>query len=191
MTNQNPVIERQIRPDEAMQELGIKSDAYYSRMKFLDQRAAKDKDGKAYISQGQFDQLMALGQHIEATGKMEGFIVSNAVGSSLVTQDESGLMNEAVVGEVEESARMDEGQQEQLIRMAAELKTQRLITIPRIVEAIANQMSEEELPEDLRAVVNQSREAVSSPKVQPAQMAANILNQWRSQQSGNTQQAVA
>lgn len=191
MTNQNPVIERQIRPDEAMQELSIKSDAYYSRMKFLDQRASKDKDGKAYISQVQFDQLVALGQHIEATGKMEGFIVSNSMGCSLATQDESGLMDEAVVGEVEEDARIDESQQEQLIRMAAELKTQRLITIPRIVEAIANQMSEEELPEDLRAVVNQSREAVSSPKVQPAQMAANILNQWRNQQSGNTQPAVA
>jgi hypothetical protein len=52
-------------------------------------------------------------------------------------------------------------------------------------------MSEDELPEDLRAMVNQSREAVSAPKVQPAQMAANILNQWRSQQSGNIQQAVA
>jgi hypothetical protein len=182
-----------VRPDEVMKEFDIKKDAYYDRIKFLGIKAAKDNSGKAYLSQEQFDLMRSLDSHIKATGTMDGFILGAVEGTAggLAIADESGLSGAASPATEPGTGAESVGVDEQLIRMAAEVKAQRLIMTPRIVEAIANQMSEDELPDDLKVMVNQSREAISAPKIQPAQVAANILSQWRNQQSGVQQVAIA
>ena len=63
MTDQNSEIDYQIRPDDLMEELGIKKDAYYAYIKFLDIKIEK-ADGKAYLSQEQADLMRSLRSHV-------------------------------------------------------------------------------------------------------------------------------
>jgi hypothetical protein len=180
------------RPEQVMELLGIKQQAYYNRINFLNIEVAKDNSRKAFLTQAQFELMKKLDQHIKASGTMDGFILGAVEGAAggLAIADESGLSGAASPATETGTGAESVGVDEQLIRMAAEVKAQRLIMTPRIVEAIANQMSEDELPEDLKVMVHQSREAISAPKIQPAQVATNILSQWRSQRSGNVQEVA-
>lgn len=184
-----------LHPEQVMDLLGIKKQAYYDRTKFLGVKAAKDNQGKAYLTQMQFELMQRLDQHIKESGTMDGFIVGRVEpegsesGELALAQPSAGLANESseLAGEmppVQPTEEFQPGIDEQLIRMAAELKTQQLIATPEIVRAIATQMTEEDLPDDLRSVVQNARESVA-PKFQPAQVASQMLNQWRSRQSGN------
>ncbi|MEY4518856.1 MAG: hypothetical protein RLZZ499_1455, partial [Cyanobacteriota bacterium] len=52
------------------------------------------------------------------------------------------------------------------------------------IRAIADRMSEDDLPEDLKQKVEAVREAVN-PKWTPADLADSILSQYRSSRSGS------
>jgi hypothetical protein len=178
-----------VRPDEVMKEFDIKKDAYYDRIKFLGIKAAKDNSGKAYLTQEQFDLMQRLDQHIKIAGAMDGFILGAAVeeGGDLAIAGEAGLMGEEPP--MRQTEEVQPGIDEQVIRLAAELKTQQLVMTPEIIRAIANQMTEDDLPEDLRAMVQGSREAIA-PKVQPSMVAAQMLNQWREQRHATQELAT-
>lgn len=180
MTDPNSTVERQIRPDEAMELLGVKKDAYYARLKFLGIKTEKDKDGKAYLSQAQFDQLVELGSWIEKTGKMEGFSNNN---SALVTTSESGSLLDVEQSAGEEGDRYAD-QMDDLIRAAAELKAHQIVMPDLVVRELAGRMDYSDLPADLKAKVDAVKEG-SRPNFQPAAIAANLLDQWRSKQAQN------
>jgi hypothetical protein len=69
-----------------------------------------------------------------------------------------------------------------LLRGAAQLKARELATPNLIMRELANRMSEEDLPEDLKEKVAIASE-VANPKWTPGQLADSILSQYRSQKS--------
>jgi hypothetical protein len=181
MSDQNSAVERQIRPDEAMELLGIKKDAYYDRLKFLGIKTAKDQDGKAYLLPEQFEALEKLGSWISETGKMEGFVNS---GSTLATAQDGGLLDAERPIEPESDPYAD--QMDELIRAAAEMKAHQIVLPDMVIRELAGRMSFEDLPQDLKDKVTTYR-ASSRPNFQPATIANNLLDQWRKKQT----QAVA
>ena len=175
MTDQNSEIDYQIRPDDLMEELGIKKDAYYAYIKFLDIKIEK-ADGKAYLSQEQADLMRSLRSHVLETGKMEGFANSN--GGELATVESANLTEQTIQTQEIPIGQSDD-ELNQLIRAAAELKGQRLVTPQMVISALADRMTYEDLPDDVRAKVDAVKES-TSPKP-PSQLAEQILNRWRNQ----------
>jgi hypothetical protein len=175
---------RPIRPDEAMEQLGVKKDAFYDRLKYLGIKLAKDDDNKTFLTQAQFDQLEALGKHIKETGKMEGFLDSN---SALAVKQDSGLAETAVeFGEIP----IDEPL-EDLMQQAGQMAAFRLTAPLQVVKAIADQMTYEDLPQNWKQTVDQAREsATQPPKFQAQSIASDLLSQWRQQQAEATEAAV-
>ena len=183
MTDQNSAIEHQIRPDEAMELLGVKKDAYYDRLKFLGIKTQKDKEGKAYLAKTQFDQLVDLGSWIEQTGKMEGFTHLNSV---LAPAQGGGLRD----GEMPIAPETDPyaGQMDELIRAAAELKAHQIVMPDMVIRELAGRMNYSDLPQDLQAKVDAVKEG-SRPNFQPGTIATNLLDQWRNKKTQVTQPA--
>ena len=66
-----------------------------------------------------------------------------------------------------------------LFRGAAQLKARELATPNLLMREIANRMSEDDLPEDLKEKVAIARE-VANPKWTPAEIATQLLAQHRS-----------
>jgi hypothetical protein len=176
---------RPIRPDEAMDLLGVKKDGFYARLKHLGIKLDKDDDGKTYLSQDQFDQLEALGEHIKTTGKMEGFLDSN---SALVFNQDGALAGNAVeFGEIPmtsgRSVTIDQPLDE-LMQQAGRLAARRITAPLHVVHAIADQMTYEDLPDNLRQEVDAVRQQVANPpKFQAQPIADDLLSQWREQRS--------
>lgn len=171
--NPNSVVESQVRPDELMAEFGIRKDTYYDDLKFLGIKAEKDGDGKAYLSEAQASRVRALRAHVVEAGKRDGFMDSALV--EMPDADVSGVDSGAMVNGAESPS---QGDASGLIRAAAELKAQQMI-MPELVKLeLAKSMSFEDFPEDLQQKVASVREA-ANPKSQAAQIADQVLNQWR------------
>jgi hypothetical protein len=177
MDAQNSVVERQIRPEELMEELGIKKDAYYAYLKYLGIKAEKDLEGKAYLTDEQANAIRALRSHVQNTGKMEGFLNQNG---ELTIAGEHSLLDAAEPVQTQDNP-MDE-QFEELIRAAAELKGQQLVLPELVIRELASRMTYDDLPEDIQVKVATVRQS-ASPKYQPAQLANDLLSQWRTRRS--------
>jgi hypothetical protein len=182
----HPEIEviRPIRPDEAMEQLGVKKDGFYARLKYLGIKLAKDDENKTFLSQAEFDQLEALGEHIKETGKMEGFLDSN---SALMIKPDGGLAGlEIEFGEIPIEEPLED-----LMQQAGQIAAYRLTAPLQVVKAIADQMTYDDLPSNLKAAVDQAREsATNPPKFQAQSIASDLLNQWREQQAEAQEAAV-
>lgn len=174
MSDQNSVIEHQIRPSDLIAELGIQKDAYYAYLKYLNLRAEKDSEGKAYLSEEQANAIRLLRSHVKETGKMEGFLDRNG---QLAIAQEASL--DGAQPETQAQTNPMGDQLDELIRAAAELKGQQLVMPQMVINELASRMTYEDLPEDVRAKVDQVRES-ASPKYQPAHLADQLLTQWRS-----------
>jgi hypothetical protein len=69
-----------------------------------------------------------------------------------------------------------------LMRGAAQLKARELATPSLLIRELANRMSEDDLPDDLKEKVAIARE-VANPKWTPAEIAQQLLAQHRSQRA--------
>ncbi len=76
---QNSDIFSKISILELQKKYGIRRDSLYSRMRYLQITTYKVK-GKAYLDAGQVTQMDALHDHIQTTGKMEGFPIPESSG---------------------------------------------------------------------------------------------------------------
>jgi hypothetical protein len=176
MTEPQVTVIRPIRPDEAMEQLGVKKDGFYARLKHLSIKLDKDDEGKTFLSQEQFDRLAALGEHIKVTGKMEGFLDSN---SALAVKQDNGLSES---GPANQEIPIDEPL-EDLIQAAGRLAAHRLTAPIHVIHAIADQMTYDDLPDNLKTQVDQARDSVNqTPKFQAQSIASDLLTQWREQQ---------
>lgn len=175
---------RPIRPDEAMDQLGVKKDAFYDRLKYLGIRLDKDDDGKTFLTPEQFGQMESLGQHIRETGKKEGFLDGN---SALAVNRDAGLAGVRVeVGEIPIEEPLED-----LMQQAGQLAAYRLTAPIQVVKAIADQMTYEDLPQNLKVAVDEARASVNQPpKFQAQSIASDLLSQWRQQQAEATEAAV-
>ncbi|MBN8561089.1 MAG: hypothetical protein J0L70_11230 [Leptolyngbya sp. UWPOB_LEPTO1] len=179
--DQNSTTEMQYRPDEVQREFDIKSAQYYERLKFLGIKAHKDEKGKAYLDQSQFDRMKRLDQHIRETGEMDGFIDSEGgelapVNSANLAAVEGSDLAEPIAA-VEEPT-IENGLGKQIFRAAAELKASELAMIPQVVREVANRMTKDDLPEDLKAKVERTEEA-TRPNFHPSAIADKLLDQMR------------
>jgi hypothetical protein len=184
VVHQTPETATYFRPEDIQEMFGIKKVAYYNRLKYLGIEANKDEQGKPYLDSEQVKLLQALHEHINETGKMEGFI-NNAIvkvdDSAAIASTNNNSEENIYVKPAEPTEQFDLNL---LMRDAAELKA-REIAMPALVKrAIADKMTEEDLPEDLQEKVNLAREA-ANPKYTPASVADDLLNQWRSNRGGN------
>ena len=175
------------RPEDIQEMFGIKQRAYYNRIKYLGIEAHKDSLGKPYLDSEQVQLLQALHEHINETGKMEGFNIGALVkvtDSNLAQSTKNNLPEKTEEIYVEPASPTAQFDLNQLMRSAAELKA-REIAMPALVKrAIADKMTEQDLPEDLQEKVNLAREA-ADPKFTPVSVADALLNQWRSNRGGN------
>lgn len=200
MTKPNSTGNTKHRPESLIEKYGIKSSAYYSRIKFLNIKAQKDEDGKAYLTDEQVEMMDALHEHVQSTGKMQGFTFNSdgneeaeeAVASSTNNVDETaGKMTVSGKGELSQTTpdsvieqEIPETQpdfsqgMESLIRQAAEIKAQGLAMPDLVALQLAQQMSFDDLPSDLKDKVTAVKEA-ASPKMQPANIASQLLAQHR------------
>ena len=180
---QNSAPSDPLRPEELMEELGIKKDAYYKDVNYLGIEVQKDSEGRAYLTQEQANQIRALRSYVEQKGKRNRFEYS-----ALVKADNNNLtastkenQPDIYVKPSEPTAQFDLNK---LMREAAELKARELAMPHLVKKAVADRMSEEDLPEDLKEKVAAVRDA-ANPKYTPAEVASNLLEQWRSSLGGN------
>jgi len=84
MAEQNSVT----RPEELMQELGIKKDTYYGDANYLKMKAAKDENGKSYLTNEQAELIRQLRSYVTQAGKREGFAnhINHEIKADLVHQ---------------------------------------------------------------------------------------------------------
>ena len=201
MSDQNSRQPHRIRPDDLMQELGIKKDTYYADLNYLEMKASKDENGKAYLTNEQANLVRELRSHVSQTGKREGFVSSSTddINGDLVhhqsRQEIAAFSEEAEEVDPSTTLRVNleipqaeqqgyEENLEKLIYEAAQLKMQNL-SAPHLVKLhLAQQMSEEDLPPEMREKVQQVRDA-ANPKFQPSSVANNLLQQWRNR-GGNS-----
>ena len=178
MSDRNSVVVPQIRPEQAMEQLGLKRDAYYSDLKFLGIKAQKDSNGKSFLEEHEFQLLVALRKHVEATGKRDGFQVPGEL-ATMAAGDMANQQPEPIPTEVPQSEQFD---MSDIIAEADVLAGNRMTMREQIVNAIANQMTFEDLSPTTQAKVQSVRAAVD-PKIQPQKIAEAMLSQWRQQRA--------
>ncbi|KAM3112749.1 hypothetical protein [Phormidesmis sp. 146-33] len=176
--DRNSATEMQYRPEEVQRELDIKSTQYYERIKFLGIKACKDKTGKVYLDNSQFQKMKRLDFHIREAGTMEGFVDSES--GELATVDQSNSLDPATQPVQEVPIAEDETQLNELFRAASEIAAQRLAMPQMIVGELSKRIGYEDLPADLKEKVDQVREN-AIPKQNPAQIADQLLSRYRSQ----------
>jgi hypothetical protein len=182
--NQNSVPEKTIRPEDLMKEFNIKKDTYYDDVKYLNLEIEKNSENKPYLTFEQAEQIRALRFYVKNTGKREGFSNNSIVkvdDSNLTTSTNNNSEEDIYIEPSEPTAQLDI---DRIIRKASELKARELATPDLAIRAIADRMTEDDLPEDLKEKVEAVREAVS-PKWTPADLADKILATYRSSRSGN------
>lgn len=179
MSDQNSSADNIVRPEDLMAELDLKKSTYYDDLNYLNIKADKDENQRAYLTNDQANQVRALRSHVIKNGKRDGFVYGGLTVSNnnqLVTNPDP----DSIYIEAEEpTSNIDINA---LFRGAAQLKARELATPNLIMRELANRMTEDDLPEDLKEKVAIARE-VANPKWTPGQLADNLLSQYRSQRS--------
>ena len=168
-----------IRPEELMEELGIKKSKYYQVLKELGIKAEKDLSGKTYLTESQAEQVknyLLNNMQEEENQDLNNNSIVKIDDSNLATSTNTNAEENIYVEPEDPTANFD---LDKILRKAAQLKARELATPDLAIRAIADRMSEDDLPEDLKQKVFAVREAVN-PKWTPAELADRILAQYRS-----------
>ncbi|MGB5711202.1 MAG: hypothetical protein WBM44_09875, partial [Waterburya sp.] len=179
MIDQNSAPDNVVRPDDLMAELELKKTAYYDDLKYLGITASKDENKKAYLTFEQAEQVRSLRSYVIENGKRDGFecaALTVSTNNEIATNpEETNIYVEAE----EPESNLDINV---LLQSAANLKARELATPDLLIRGLANQMTEEDLPPDLKEKLAAVREAVN-PKWTPADLASKILAQHRQQKA--------
>jgi hypothetical protein len=164
-------------PEEACEALGIKKSPYYERLRFLGIKANKDAEG-TYLNAEQMKLMEELDKHIRETGKMEGF----SGGGQLALVENSGATSALEIPLEPDFGDGDDGELDQIMWEAAELKKQQLAKAALIRLHLAHQMTEDDLPDEMKEELAAVREAANpaSPKQNAAAIANKLLERYRS-----------
>jgi hypothetical protein len=176
--------------EDVCERLEIAKDTYYKRIKFLGLQHRRDKQNRTYLDDAQFQLMLDLDSHITNTGKMEGFSIARIEDSVTLNEGSGALVNangkvtihggrslsqDIYVEPAEPTAGMDI---DRLLREAAELKAREMAMPALVKRALADKMTEDDLPEDLKEKVGLARDA-ANPKFTPASVAEALLSQYR------------
>lgn len=188
MTERNSTVEHQLRPDELMAELSIGKQTYYNYLKHLGLKAGKDSKGKAYLSQGQAKLIRDLRAHVVGGGKIETFTSNEetpkqeAAALAVADMGELGQLKGQAEAEAE-AIRVDVSQGLDMValhREASKIAAQRMTAGQKLMLAMAEQMTYEDLHPEAQAEVDQVRSA-ASPKFNAKELASDLLSQFRQQ----------
>ena len=166
-----------IYTESVLAELQVGKDTYYAYIKFLGITTQKDADRKAYITQEDLYLLQALRSHVADNGTRQGF--KHPQNGDLIVRESNQIATQenAIEYPQPEEPIADDDMAEQLFRAGAELKAKETALPHLVVRAVADQMGEEQLPEDLKDKVNNAREA-ANPKWNPGDLASNLINRY-------------
>ena len=178
---QNSAPNNCIRPDELMSELGIKKDAYYKDLSYLEIKPDKDSEGKSYLTIEQANEIRGLRNHVKITGSRKNYQSSSIVkvddSKELISHDNEA-QNDIYVNAEEPTAQINSD----IIRDAQELAARGMAMNDLIKIQLASQMSFDDLSPDLQEKVNIAHE-VANPKFTPAAIAQQLLAQHRNQKA--------
>jgi len=169
------------RLKQIYEELNIERSTYYNRLKYLEIEPAQDDEGP-YLNAEQMKMMSDLNEHIKKTGRRRGF----RGGGELAISESSGLALEIPEQPDIPGIEEDQDRLQELIREAAELKVQQA-AMPELIKLhLAAGMTEDDLPDDLKAKLEAVREAANpaSPKQNAAAIASNLLAKYRATRSG-------
>lgn len=169
--------DRNLTPtSEAPERWGLKSSAFYERLKFL--RIQPIKEGrKSFLDDEQIAQLDELDEYIKEHGSMEGF--NNTNSNSIVKAEENNLETNVQQPrptiETQNYKRNVGSEQQQMAQLVASAQNKAAGVL--IAEGILAQQfiaNPEMLPEQLRT---QIQEANAVPQIDPNAYAAELLQQ--------------
>ena len=175
---QNSAPTNSIRPDELMDELGIKKDAYYKDINHLDIKPDKDSEGKAYLTIEQASEIRSLRNHVNETGSRKGFTNNSIVkvdDSNELASNNNEAENDIYVNAEEPTDKIESN----IVREAQELAARGMAMNDLIKIQLASQMNFDDLSPDLQEKINIAHE-VANPKFHPAEIASQLLTQHRS-----------
>jgi hypothetical protein len=167
-----------IYTESVLAQLQVGKDMYYADIKFLGITTQKDTDRKAYINQDELDLLIALRSYVAKNGTRKGFKPPQSGGLVVTNSPQLSTVDNKRVEypEPEEPIANDE-MGEQLFRAGAELKARETALPHLVIRAVADQLDEDQLPEDLREKVNATREA-ANPKWNPGDLASSLIARY-------------
>ena len=184
--------------DELCQRWGIKTTQYYERLRSL------NLDPK-HLTEGDIEELDRLDAHVKGGGKIKDFADSEssntheAIPSGIASLTTQTTEPNAIARStnVEPDSDNTEGlaipdpppepetPESEIYRHAAELKAYYVSHPDLVALNLASMMEETDLPEDLRAKVEEVRE-VAHPKSNQRDVAAAILQRHKNQTSGKS-----
>jgi hypothetical protein len=164
--------------EDALDRLDIGKTTFYKWIEYLEIEQSADEQRRKYLNQEQLKQLLELKKYHQQTGTIEGFLGEEKGGeievvkNQIISRDKENIYVEPE----EPMANLD---MDRLIREAAELKARSLAMTDLVKLGLAQQMSFEDLPVDLKEKVNAASEA-ANPKDSPASIASQLLARYRS-----------
>jgi hypothetical protein len=170
-------------PEAIQEKYGVGKSAYYDDLKFLKAqghtiKSHRDAEKRTILEPETVELIVALREHVAATGNREGFAYSGALA---VAED---LSSQGMTTTPPEFESANGAQLDAMVRQAQQLAVRNLVMGDLVVAEMARQIGYEDLPTEMKQQVDQAR-AATLPKVSPAEIASTLLNRWRAEQQGH------
>jgi len=172
--------------EDALDKIQIGKTTFYKWIEYLELEQSADEERRKYLNEEQLERLLELKKYHEKNGTIEGFLgeekiekggeITVTAGSRLTDQE-----NIYVKPPEDPTAGMDI---DRLIREAAELKARNLAMGDLVKLSLAQKMSFEDLPVDLKEKVTAASET-ANPKDSPASIASQLLARYRNRSGKN------
>jgi hypothetical protein len=174
-------------PGKVMQKLNITRSTYYEWMEYLGFKSQK-QNGRAFLTNEQFDRLKELKMWRDQRGELIGF--NEALKTNQADGDQLGELAVNGGGQLSDSGENiftceaesmeDEaiGDRDLLFDRAARIAAHRMTFPAELVNSLASQIEFDDLPEDLQQRVTAAQTAVNF--LNPVRVARSLLDQHRS-----------
>ncbi len=110
----------------------------------------------------------------------QGGELSTDSGDEFPVLYEEGIISEFPTTSMDNLDLSDESDLDALIRIAQAKKAKQILQPELVMAHLVEQMTEDDLPEDLRRKIEQTRRAIRDPLANPAAIASQILTKYRS-----------
>ncbi len=152
---------------DVLEQLNLGSSAFYDRLKFLE-ITPKKEGRKSYITEEEFELVKQLGEHIEATGSMDGFSTSGQL----------AVINDSELAELEQEVQQTQSTADQQFQGILRAAMEHRAGIEEAKYAIAARLEVEDLDPDLIEEVENVRAATLPKSTSASKTAGAILGQF-------------
>lgn len=179
-TTQNDVENSKIRTLELQKKYGIERDAFYARTRYLRITTWKE-GGKAYLDADQIAEMDALHEHIQQTGRMQGYAVPEPSGP--IEEEQPAPTTTLAVAETQQITAPSYAPKQQRSQSSPVDDVAAIVTSAQnkaagtlIAENVLAQhfiQNPELLPDELKAKI---QESAQMPSVDPFAYADSLIN---------------